>query len=130
MYRAPGVRMLRRLALALPVLLAAGLPLSAAELRLIMFELDGCPFCRAWHAEVGGAWPLTPEGQAAPLTVVNIRAPLPDDWRLAEPVRVSPTFVLLKDGAEAGRITGYSDEGFFWGRVGQMIARAQDDGDG
>ncbi|HMO08366.1 MAG TPA: thioredoxin family protein [Paracoccaceae bacterium] len=123
--------MTRRLLLSLPVVILALAVLparAAADLRLAMFELDGCPFCRAWNAEVGGAWPLSPEGQAAPLWRMNIRAPLPEGLALAEPVRVSPTFVLLRDGAEVGRITGYSDAGFFWGLASQMIEKAQADG--
>lgn len=124
--------LVRRRVLAIPLLAALGWALpgaAAAELRLIMFELEGCPYCRAWHAEVGDAWPLTPEGQAAPLTVLSIRAAPPEGIVLAEPVRVAPTFVLLRDGTEVARITGYADEGFFWSLAGQMIVRAQaDDG--
>jgi len=37
----------------------------------------------------------------------------------------TPTFVLMQDGVEIGRIEGYPGEDFFWGLLNQMIETAQ-----
>ena len=49
-------------------------------------------------------------------------------FAFATPVVLTPTFVLMEDGAEAGRIEGYPGEDFFWGLLGQMIGMVQGDG--
>jgi hypothetical protein len=93
---------------------------SAAE--LVIFEAKGCPWCAAWHREVGPGYPLSSEGQFAPLRRVAI-----DDTsiKLQTPVRASPTFVLVEQGLEIGRITGYPGADFFWSMLGQLIVKLE-----
>ena len=113
-----AVNLTRRLALLAALLLV---PLAApAETRLMMVDEPGCPYCAQWEAEVGDAYARTDEGRRAPLMRVDIRD-LTHDGALAGPVLYTPTFVLLVDGREAGRIEGYPGEDFFWGLLGQLL---------
>ena len=114
-----------RRALAL-LLLVAGLfvPALAGAAELLMFEERGCPWCLRWKQEVGIAYPRTPEGQRAPLRSVEMPATVPPDVKLALPVRISPTFVLIDDeGREIGRIVGYPGPDFFWSLFSDMVSR-------
>ncbi|MBD3763808.1 MAG: hypothetical protein IE927_03460 [Rhodobacterales bacterium] len=97
---------------------------AAAELRLVMFEQAGCVYCERWKAEVGDAYRVTAEGRAAPLMPMDIRDPVPTDISLQRRPVYTPTFVLLQDGVEIGRIEGYPGEDFFWGLLGQMLTGA------
>ena len=107
----------------LPALLAAAwlvtLPAAAAE--LVMVDRPGCPYCAKWDKEVGVAYPRTPESQRAPLRRLDIRQAT--ELRLKTPVYFTPTFILLHDGQERGRITGYIDAGMFWGLLDNMLAQ-------
>lgn len=96
---------------------------EAAE--LVMFERSGCVWCRRWDTEVGGIYPKTAEGKSAPLRRVSLDQPQPEATRLSPPVFFTPTFVLMEDGRELGRITGYMGEDMFWGLLGKMLARPQ-----
>lgn len=116
---------LRRSLVALAV--AAGLagPASAApDLRLVMVEQPGCTYCQQWHSEIGPIYPKTPEGAAAPLEVMRLNAPPPDGITFESPPVFTPTFVLVRDGAEIARIEGYPGEDFFWGLLGQMLTQS------
>ncbi len=93
----------------------------SAETRLLMAEEPGCIWCARWHAEIGPIYPKTGEGAAAPLRRVNLRDPLPADIALTRGVNFTPTFILLVNGAEKGRMEGYPGEDFFWGLLGQML---------
>jgi hypothetical protein len=97
---------------------------AMAETRLIMVEEDGCMWCARWNEEISEIYPKTPEGKAAPLERVDIRAPRPEDLTFARPLFFTPTFVLVVDGVEASRIEGYPGEDFFWGLLTQMLDRA------
>ena len=88
-----------------------------------MFERAGCPWCVRWDAEVSPAYPKTAEGQRAPLRRHNLDQGQPRNIMLESPVRYTPTFVLVDDGREIGRITGYIDNGMFWGTLSAMIAK-------
>ena len=112
--------------LSLAAALAAG-P-AAAELSLLMVEQKGCAYCARWDREIAPAYPLTEEGRAAPLRRVDLRAPLPGDVRIDPPARFTPTFVLLDDGTEVGRIEGYPGEDFFWPLLAALIEKAGDEG--
>lgn len=112
----------------LAAILAAGLVVmadatSAAAAELVMFERTGCIWCRRWDAEVGVAYPRTPEGAAAPLRRVLISGMSTTEPGLAEPVIYSPTFIVKENGREIGRITGYSGADLFWGMLGKILAK-------
>lgn len=95
-----------------------------AETRLLMAEEVGCPWCARWDAEISEAYPKTSEGQAAPLLRFDMHDNPPNGIVLNSPVRFSPTFILVNDGAEVDRIEGYPGEDFFWGLLGRMLDRA------
>ncbi len=105
------------MAIAAPPFLAA--PAAAAE--LLMFERAGCPWCARWLREVGPAYPNSEEGQLAPLRRLDLDRGQPAGLALALPVRFTPTFVLVHEGREIGRIVGYMDAATFWGLYSRMI---------
>jgi len=88
----------------------------------------GCFWCQKWTDEIGPIYPKTTEGQTAPLIRQDIHTPLPEGVTLARALVFTPTFVLLNDGVEVGRIEGYPGEDFFWGLLAQMIEKAQIEG--
>lgn len=92
-----------------------------AEMILLMFEEPGCVWCMRWNEDVGGEYPITPEGRVAPLQRVLIHAPLPEHVVLASRPRFTPTFIVVEDGLEIGRIEGYPGEDFFWGLLGRIL---------
>ena len=49
--------------------------------------------------------------------------PLLAGLKLTVPVRYTPTFVLMDDGVELGRIEGYPGEDFFWSRLAGLLER-------
>lgn len=93
----------------------------AAE--LVLFESAGCVWCEAWHAEIGGIYPKTAESRIAPLRRVDVHAQRPTDLAAVARIIYTPTFVLMDDGEEIGRITGYAGEEFFWGLLGVELKK-------
>ena len=101
-------------------------PYSAAAtptVELLMFEETGCPWCVRWHAEVGPGYPRSSEGRMAPLRRLDIRGGAPTGMTLSAPVRATPTFVLVENGREVGRITGYPGADFFWGLLAGLLKK-------
>jgi hypothetical protein len=97
---------------------------APAELELLMFEQPGCVYCAKWSEDVGPEYPLTDEGVAAPLRRLQLRDPLPQGLTLVSHPVFTPTFVLVLDGVETGRIEGYPGEDFFWQLLADMIAKS------
>jgi len=104
---------------------AAAEPLNSSRVELLMFEEVGCPWCRRWRAEVGPSYPLSSEGKRAPLRVLDMHRPLPPGLVLAGPIIASPTFVLIEDGDEVGRIVGYPGSDFFWGLLEGLMRKVK-----
>ncbi len=96
-------------------------PSRAAE--LVMFERGGCVWCARWNRDIAPVYGRTAEGQRLPLRRVDISVDRKGGIALREPVLYSPTFVVVDDGREVGRITGYAGEEAFWGLLGALTAR-------
>ena len=96
------------------------MPAFAAE--LVMYTRDNCPFCRRFEREVAPVYAATPEGRAAPLRRIELPEGGVRGGGLNEPVIATPTFVLVDDGRERGRITGYLNDDMFWGLLGRLVA--------
>ena len=93
-------------------------PLRAAE--LIMVEQHGCHWCEQWNAEIAPAYPNTEEGARAPLRRVLI-SDLPEDVEFTSRPVFTPTFVLVHEGQELGRMEGYAGDEFFWFLLAQLL---------
>ncbi|MBB4302255.1 hypothetical protein GGD81_001282 [Rhodobium orientis] len=104
------------------LVLSAG-PAGAAE--LLVLERDGCPWCERFDAEIAPIYPKTAEGRRAPLRRIDIHQPLPDDLKDIRLETFTPSFVLVEDGREIGRIRGYPGEEFFWFMLSELLAKLE-----
>lgn len=106
--------MLRSIILSALVWVTAAVQAAAADYRLIMVEQPGCAYCMAWDDQIGPAYPKTAEGAFAPLVRADLHIGPPDGVSYARRVNFTPTFILVRDGAEVARMEGYVGEDFFW----------------
>jgi thioredoxin-related protein len=96
-------------------------PAHAAE--LVMFTQQGCAWCQTFDREIAPAYEKTAEGKRAPLRRVDIGKPRPPDLAFIQRERFTPVFVLIDNGREIGRIRGYPGDAFFYGLLGNLIAK-------
>jgi hypothetical protein len=93
----------------------------AEALELVMVERQGCSYCVAWKETIGPAYPNTEMGQFAPLRMVDIKDTLGDDIQFDGRILFTPTFVLVSEGREIGRIEGHPGDHFFWGMLEKLL---------
>lgn len=96
-----------------------------AETVLLMAEEDGCIWCERWDAEISHIYPKTDEGKTAPLVRYDLQGEPPDGVDFKKRVLFTPTFILVQDGVEVGRIEGYPGEEFFWALLGMLLEGAE-----
>lgn len=101
----------------------AGIRISHAGsgVILVMVEEPGCPYCAKWNKEVATAYANSPEGRFAPL-VRRMRGH-PDIAHI-KGLNYSPTFLVMRDQEEIGRITGYPGADFFWALLDELLVKA------
>lgn len=100
---------------------AAELGRASDAVRLVMVEAPGCRFCAQWHAEIGPAYPDSPEGRFAPLVRVGRDAP---ELKALKRVTFTPTFIVMRGNSEAGRLAGYPGKDYFWDELREVLAPA------
>lgn len=96
---------------------------AAGAAELIMYRTAGCAWCATWDQVIGPIYPKTEVGRRAPLRMVDLDTAKDSSVILQRPVRYSPTFVLVDDGREVGRIEGYPGEDFFWGLLENLVLK-------
>lgn len=108
---------------ALFIAIAIGFAVSAmpvlAARELIMITSRYCPFCMAWERDIGVIYEKSPYADHLPLTRIDIGSDLPADMRISYDLRGTPTFLILENRAEIGRIIGYSDAELFWWQISE-----------
>lgn len=117
--------MMRNITAALSAIMAMfmlTLPAPArAEVKLLMVEQPGCRYCIEWDNEIGPIYPKSQEGQFAPLRRVQREDPA---LKAFKPVIYTPTFLVVRDGVEVGRVTGYAGKIFFWEELNEELNKA------
>lgn len=94
-----------------------------AQTELIMIEEAGCHWCERWDEEIGVVYHKTDEAQIAPLRRVDMHGSLPSDLTYLRKGSFTPTFVLVSQGREVGRIRGYPGEDFFWPMLHKLMEK-------
>jgi hypothetical protein len=108
------------------VLMAVLLPASTASaLELLMFRRAGCPWCAAWDRDIGPIYGKTDIGQRVPIHFFDLDRDNGLKIKLKRAIRYTPTFVLVDENREIGRIEGYPGEDFFWGLLERLLPRPE-----
>lgn len=107
------------------VLLLSGLlwPVETRASELLIFEREGCVWCQRWDREIGRIYDKSAEARVLPLRRVNAGEQTTGGITLASPVRFTPTFVVVDNGREIGRITGYLNDDAFWGLLAALATK-------
>ena len=104
-------------------LLLTGAAKTAFAAELVMFESDSCEWCEIWNKQIGLVYAKTSEGKFAPLRRVDISDDLPADLKKLKSARFTPTFVVIDQGREVGRILGYPGEAHFWALLEELVGK-------
>jgi hypothetical protein len=119
---------MHRLSIAFALILSmmgALAPNAADAAQLIVVEQKDCHWCHKWQKEVGETYASTPVALIAPLRRVDLQERKPADLSHIELGRYTPTFILLEQGREVGRIRGYPGVESFWYMLKQQLAKLQ-----
>ena len=96
---------------------------NSLDIKLLMIDDTGCPFCELWDEEIGSKYSKTEEGKLAPLIRHHYGSKLPDQIILnSEPI-FTPTFILLEENIEKFRFEGYLGEEFFWSFLSEYLQK-------
>lgn len=99
------------------------LPVAARAAELVMFDSAGCIYCQRWERAVGSVYDKTAEAKILPLRRIDIGRQSASGVKLSEPVHYTPTFVVVDQGREVGRIEGFINDSSFWGLLDELATR-------
>jgi len=95
----------------------------AQSIKLLMFEQDGCYWCEIWDDEISEIYPKTLEGHVAPLHRINIHSKQSNEIILNSTPQFTPTFIIINNNKEVGRIEGYPGDDFFWALIDKILSK-------
>jgi len=110
-----------RFAVSILFVALASFPRTVPAAELIMFMSPICEWCERWEREVGIVYDKTPEARTAPVRRIDVDDPMPQEFKKIRPVIYTPTFVMMEDGREVGRVLGYPGEAHFWSLLEDLI---------
>ena len=130
-FSATQVYLTRRIALflsfflLLAISIAGVMSVKAADSRgqLVMITSSHCPWCEAFEDDVGKGYDRTEEALFYPLRRHDFYQKIPDDLAHLTPATMTPTFIVVRDGVEVGRIVGYPGAELFWWRISEFTAQ-------
>jgi hypothetical protein len=96
---------------------------NADAAELLMFEQRACPFCAAFNREIAPDYPRSRAGGLAPLRHVDIWESRDGGIAGLDPAVFTPTFVLVENGREVGRLMGYPGRRYFYPEIDRLIDR-------
>ena len=111
------------LLLAISIIGAGSVKADDSRGQLVMITSSHCPWCEAFEDDVGKGYDRTEEALIYPLRRHDFYKAMPDDLVHLTPATMTPTFIVVRDGLEVGRIIGYPGAELFWWRFSEFTAQ-------
>ncbi|MBU2581898.1 MAG: thioredoxin family protein [Alphaproteobacteria bacterium] len=96
-------------------------PTPGPNLQLVVLEVDGCIYCDVFRQRLLPAYQSSKQGKRAPIRFVDINDPALGDFGLTQPIGTVPTFIMLENNQEIGRIPGLMGREDFFKAVDWML---------
>ena len=98
--------------------------LPADSFELVVIEADGCIFCEIFRSDVLPAYETSEQGKQMPVQFVDINDMDTTHLEFKGAVDIVPTFIVVKERREVGRISGYVGPENFFHSINYLLASA------
>jgi thioredoxin-related protein len=102
----------------------AAIPAAPVAMELVVLEAPGCIYCGLFRRDVLPSYEASGRAKEMPIRFVDINDAAADALGLDSPVDIVPTFVVLKNNHEVGRIPGYTGPEFFFHTINHLLSGA------
>lgn len=102
----------------------AAIPAAPVAMELVVLEAPGCIYCGLFRRDVLPSYQASGRAKEMPIRFVDINDAAADALGLDSPVDIVPTFVVLKNNHEVGRIPGYTGPEFFFHTINHLLSGA------
>ena len=90
--------------------------------KLLYFYTDTCAYCKAWENEIANIYLKTELEDEYKLSFIDFFSNVDlEKYGISKIVKVTPTFIFVKDKIEVGRIEGYNGQELFWWQVDEIV---------
>lgn len=103
---------------------SAPLP-PAGNLQLVVMEAPGCIYCTIFRRDVLPAYEVSERGKEMPVRFLDVNDVEQSGIGLDAPIDILPTFVVIKDNHEVGRIPGYMGPENFFHSINYLLSSSQ-----
>ena len=97
---------------------------KSTKLELVVMESPGCSYCDIFRRDVLPAYEASERGKELPVRFVDVNDAATAKLELQTPVDIVPTFVIVKDNKEIGRIPGYVGPENFYHAINYLLSIA------
>lgn len=95
----------------------------AQNVELLVFEHEDCRYCRIFRSDVLPRYRDNGQEARAPIRFIRVEHTDTRRMNLHGGIHMVPTFVLMQDGQEVGRITGYWAPDNFFKMLANLLMR-------
>jgi len=97
---------------------------SNGNMELVVIEAPGCIYCTLFRRDVLPSYAASPRSKDLPIRFVDINDEAASAISIDYPVDIVPTFLVLKNNKEVGRIPGYTGPEFFFHTINYLLSTA------
>ena len=95
---------------------------AECRVKLLYFYSDRCAYCKAWENEIANIYLKTEFEDEYKLSFIDFFSNVDlEKYGVSKIVKVTPTFIFVKDKIEVGRIEGYNGQELFWWQVDEIV---------
>jgi thioredoxin-related protein len=99
-------------------------PLPASNLELVVMEAPGCTYCELFRRDVLPSYQASERAKDMPIRFLDVNDTTPEALGLESGIDIVPTFVVLKNHKEVGRIPGYMGPEYFFHSINHLVSSA------
>jgi thioredoxin-related protein len=100
-------------------------PATAERMELLVLEVRGCNICQLVRSELQPAYQRTPRARDVPMRFMDVTAIDERSIGLKAPIDTLPTIVLMRNGREVDRISGYLAPELFFNVLTHLMQQAE-----
>lgn len=90
--------------------------------EIVVVEAEGCIYCPIFRRDVLPAYQATPRARSVPMRFADVGAIEAGALNLSGAIDSVPTVLVLKGGAEVGRLAGYAGRDNFLRSIDSLLA--------